>query len=70
MDLVRHDLRDLLRKYAASDALLTKQIIKLLQVADALNESDIAETDDLLSEILDEVYEDQEVILGSTQVSD
>lgn len=70
MDLVRHDLRDLLRKYAASDALLTQQIIKLLQVADALNESDIAETDDLLSEILDEVYEDQEVILGSTQVSD
>jgi len=60
----------LLRKYAASDALLTQQIIKLLQVADALNESDIAETDDLLSEILDEVYEDQEVILGSTQVSD
>jgi len=70
LDLVRHDLRDLLRKYAASDALLTQQIIKLLQVADALNESDIAETDDLLSEILDEVYEDQEVILGSTQVSD
>jgi len=70
LDLVRHDLRDLIRKYAASDALLTQQIIKLLQVADALNESDIAETDDLLSEILDEVYEDQEVILGSTQVSD
>jgi len=60
----------LIRRYASTDALLTQQIIKLLQVADALNEADIAETDDLLSEILDEVYEDQEVILGSTQVSD
>lgn len=56
--MVRHDLRDLIRKYAATDALITQQIIKLLQVADALNEGDIAETDDLLQEMLDEVYEE------------